>query len=126
MTQKTNATELLSPAGNFEALIAAVQNGADAVYLGGTAFSARAGAGNFDNDSLIEAVKYCHVRGVKVFVTLNTLIKQTEFEKAAEFDMPVVVTGDFNFPKGSALYNKLVSGASHRRWRRWSQTHTCP
>ena len=85
MTRKTNVTELLSPAGNFEALIAAVQNGADAVYLGGTAFSARAGAGNFDNDSLIEAVKYCHVRGVKVFVTLNTLIKQTEFDKAAEF-----------------------------------------
>ncbi|MBE7026621.1 MAG: U32 family peptidase [Ruminococcaceae bacterium] len=85
MTRKTNATELLSPAGNFEALIAAVQNGADAVYLGGTAFSARAGAGNFDDNSLIEAVKYCHVRGVKVFVTLNTLIKQTEFEKAAEF-----------------------------------------
>ncbi len=85
MPLNTTTTELLSPAGSFEALIAAVQNGADAVYLGGTAFSARAGAGNFDNDALERAVKYAHVRGVKVFVTLNTLIKQSELSRALEF-----------------------------------------
>ena len=80
-----NKTELLSPAGSWDALVAAVQSGADAVYLGGTAFSARAGADNFDNQQLIEAVRYCHIRGVKVFVTLNTLIKQTELQQAVEF-----------------------------------------
>ena len=80
-----NKTELLSPAGSWDALVAAVQSGADAVYLGGTAFSARAGADNFDNQQLIDAVKYCHIRGVKVFVTLNTLLKQTELQQAVDF-----------------------------------------
>lgn len=78
-------TELLAPAGTWEALVAAVQNGADAVYIGGTSFSARAGAQNFDNAMLAQAVRYCHVRGVKVFVALNTLIKEAEFEKAVQF-----------------------------------------
>ena len=68
--------ELLAPVGSFEALKAAVQNGANAVYLGGKDFSARASANNFDRDELIEAVKYCHIRGCRVFVTVNTLIKQ--------------------------------------------------
>lgn len=80
-----NKTELLSPAGSWDALVAAVQSGADAVYLGGTAFSARAGADNFDNQQLIDAVKYCHIRGVKVFVTLNTLIKQTGITAGGRF-----------------------------------------
>ena len=70
--------ELLSPAGNREAMIAAVQNGADAVYLGAGAFNARRSAGNFDTDGLREAVRYCHVRGVKVHVTLNTLVREDE------------------------------------------------
>lgn len=72
--------ELLAPVGSFEALKAAVQNGANAVYLGGRDFSARASANNFDRDEIIEAVKYCHIRACKVFVTVNTLIKQTEIE----------------------------------------------
>ena len=76
-------TELLSPAGNFASLRAAVQNGCNAVYLGIDKFSARAGAGNFSNEEFIEAVDYCHLRGVKVYVTLNTLIKQSEFKEAA-------------------------------------------
>ncbi len=84
MAQKCT-TELLSPAGTWEALAAAVQNGADAVYIGGSAFSARAGAKNFDDTQLCSAVRYCHVRGVKVFVTLNTLIKENEFEDAVHF-----------------------------------------
>ena len=72
--------ELLAPAGDMEALRAAVQNGADAVYLGAGAFNARRRAGNFDGDGLKAAVDYCHVRGVKVHVTLNTLVRQDELE----------------------------------------------
>ena len=83
--RKEIKTELLSPAGSWDALVAAVQSGADAVYLGGTEFSARAGAENFDRERLIEAVRYCHIRGVKVFVTLNTLLKQSEVQSALDF-----------------------------------------
>ena len=70
--------ELLSPAGNREALIAAIACGADAVYLGYTAFGARSYAGNFDADGLHEAVEYAHERGKKIYVTVNTLVKQCE------------------------------------------------
>lgn len=80
--------ELLSPAGNFECLKAAVNNGADAVYLGGKNFSARAFAGNFDEKELIEAVEFAHLHDVRVFVTLNTLLSEKEFANAikmAEF-----------------------------------------
>ncbi len=71
--------ELLAPAGDFDALRAAVQSGADAVYLGAGAFNARRNAGNFDGDALNGAVAYCHARGVKVHVTLNTLVREDEF-----------------------------------------------
>ncbi len=70
--------ELLSPAGNREALVAAVSCGADAVYLGYTAFGARSYAGNFDAQQLREATEYAHERGKKIFVTVNTLVKQCE------------------------------------------------
>ena len=77
--------ELLAPVGSFDALKAAVQNGANAVYLGGKDFSARASANNFDREELIEAVKYAHIRDVRVFVTTNTLIKQNEIEDFVEY-----------------------------------------
>lgn len=77
--------ELLCPAGSWESMIAAVQNGADAVYLGGKAFSARAGASNFDDEQMRQAVDYCHLRGVRVYVTINTLIKQREMHNTLEF-----------------------------------------
>ena len=70
--------ELLAPAGSMEALRAAVQNGANAVYLGSGAFNARQGAKNFTIPMLTEAVKYCHVRGVAVHLTLNTLVSDRE------------------------------------------------
>ena len=76
--------ELLAPAGDMAALIAAVQNGADAVYLGAGAFNARRNAGNFDGDALDAAVAYCHARGVKVHVTLNTLVREDEFAALTE------------------------------------------
>ena len=72
--------ELLSPAGSMESLKAGIQNGADAIYLGGSIFGARAAATNFDNDELIEAVKYAKLRDVNIFVTVNTSIKETEIE----------------------------------------------
>ena len=72
--------ELLSPAGSMEALKAAVQNGANAVYLGCGTFNARQSAKNFTPQTLAEAVKYCHVRGVAVHLTLNTLVSDKETE----------------------------------------------
>ena len=77
--------ELLAPVGSFEALKAAVQNGANAVYLGGKDFGARASANNFDRDELKEAVKYAHIRGVQNFVTTNTLRKENEIEDFLEY-----------------------------------------
>ena len=77
--------ELLAPVGSFEALKAAVQNGANAVYLGGKDFGARASANNFDRDELKEAVKYAHIRGVQVFVTTNTLRKENEIDDFLEY-----------------------------------------
>ena len=76
--------ELLAPAGNLDAVIAAVQNGADAVYMGfGDGFNARRSADNFTRESFAKAVRYCHIRGCKVYVTLNTLVGDREMEAAA-------------------------------------------
>ena len=77
--------ELLSPAGSREALRAAVNNGADAIYMGGSAFNARRFAANFTNADLQEALDYCHVRGVKAYVTLNILTLDREFSDAAKY-----------------------------------------
>ena len=76
--------ELLAPAGSMEALRAAVCNGADAVYLGAGTFNARMNARNFSAADLQEAIVYCHVRGVKVHLTLNTLVLDREMPRAAE------------------------------------------
>ncbi|MDG6243929.1 MAG: DUF3656 domain-containing protein [Methanolobus sp.] len=76
--------ELLAPAGNMESLVAAVENGADAVYLGIRDFSARAYAGNFGIEELSDVLDFAHLRGVKVYVTMNTLIKDSEIKKALD------------------------------------------
>lgn len=78
------STELLAPAGGQEALIAAVQSGADAVYMGFGAFNARRNARNFSSEEFRAAVSYCHLRGVKVYLTLNTLITDRELPALAE------------------------------------------
>jgi len=75
--------ELLAPAGSMEALHAAVQNGANAVYLGCGQFNARQSAKNFTPQALVEAIKYCHIRGVAVHLTLNTLVSDKESQEAA-------------------------------------------
>lgn len=104
--------EILAPVGSFESLRAAVQNGANAVYLGGKDFSARASAANFGRDELEEAVKYCHIRGVRLFVTANTIIKQNEVEDFIEYmrflyniDVDAVIVQDIGM---AMLIKKLM------------------
>ena len=76
--------ELLAPAGSMEALTAAVQNGADAVYMGFGDFNARRNAKNFTEADFASAVSYCHLRGTKVYLTLNTLLTDRELPAAAD------------------------------------------
>ena len=80
-----NEIELLAPAGGKESLIAAIQNGANAVYLGGQSFSARASANNFSDEELAEAVLYAHFRDVRIYVTVNTLLDERELERAVDY-----------------------------------------
>lgn len=80
-----NDIELLVPAGGREQFLAAVENGADAIYVGGQFFNARAGAQNFNNDELVLALDYAHKRGVKVYVTMNTLLSDDELEPALRY-----------------------------------------
>ena len=96
-----NNVELLSPAGDFECVKAAVQNGADAIYLGASSFSARASAANFSLAELKEVINYAHIRNVKVHLALNTLIKNNEFseaisiaEKAYELGIDAIIVQD--------------------------------
>lgn len=81
--------ELLSPAGDFETLIGAINAGADAIYLAGNKFGARAYAKNFSNEELIEAIDVAHLFGKKIYLTLNTLIKQNEFDELYDFLKPL-------------------------------------
>ena len=98
--------ELLSPVGDFECLKAAVQNGADCVYFGASYYSARASATNFDLDELKEAIAYAKLRNVKTNLTLNTLIKNEEFEnavyvasKAYEFGIDAIIVQDLGLAR---------------------------
>ena len=85
--------ELLAPAGSMEALKAAVQNGANAVYLGCGSFNARQSAKNFTIQTLSEAVKYCHVRGVQVHLTLNTLVSDREMDACCDLIRQAAIAG---------------------------------
>ncbi|HEY8363852.1 MAG TPA: DUF3656 domain-containing protein [Tissierellaceae bacterium] len=100
----TEKVELLAPVGSMEALYAAVQNGANAVYLGGKAFNARYYASNFDEKQMIEAVNYAHLRGVKVYVTVNILLDDSELEEALDYikflyeiDVDGIIVQDLGF-----------------------------
>lgn len=77
--------ELLAPAGSLDSMYAGINSGADAIYMGGSKFSARAYASNFDNTQLEKAVDYAHLRGVKIYITLNTLIKQEEMQEVMDY-----------------------------------------
>ena len=80
-----NKIEVLAPAGSMESLYAAINKGADAVYLGGNKFSARAYASNFDNDNMLKAVDYAHSYGVSIYVTINTILKENEIQEALKY-----------------------------------------
>lgn len=82
---KRKKIELLAPAGGMQQLVAAVENGADAVYIGGKAFNARMNASNFNLKEMKEAVSYAHARGVKIFVTMNTLLRNDELYDAVQY-----------------------------------------
>ena len=77
--------ELLAPAGDFDTLKQAIHNGADAVYIGGKKFGARKFAPNFDNEEMIKAIKYAHLYGVKIYVTVNTIIYEDEVDECLEY-----------------------------------------
>ena len=85
MFRRNRLPELLAPAGDMECLYAAVMAGADAIYVGGKRFGARAFAKNFEIDELAAAVRYCHLHGVKLYVTLNTLIEDREMSDAVQY-----------------------------------------
>lgn len=108
---KSLISEILAPCGNWEMVKASVRAGADAIYLGTKEFSARAYAENFTVEDVKEVVKYCHLRNVKVYVTLNTLIKQSEIFRALEYvnrlyniDIDALIVQDIGL---AYLVNKL-------------------
>ncbi|WP_051227054.1 peptidase U32 family protein [Butyrivibrio sp. MC2013] len=90
---RSKRPELLAPAGNYEAFLAAVNAGADAVYLGGNRFGARAYADNFDTEHVIRAIDYAHIYGRKVYLTVNTLIKEEEYLDLYDYLQPFADAG---------------------------------
>ena len=85
--------EVLAPAGSYETLMAAINAGADAVYVGGSRFGARAYAQNFTEEELLDAIDYVHVRGKKLYLTVNTLIKEKEFKEIYHYLLPYYKQG---------------------------------
>lgn len=85
--------ELLAPAGSLEILKGVIESGADAVYVGGSMFGARVYANNFTEEELLEAIDFAHLRGVKVYLTVNTLIKNSEFSKLYDYLLPYYKRG---------------------------------
>lgn len=85
--------ELLAPAGNLEIFKGVIESGADAVYVGGSMFGARAYANNFTEEELLEAIDFAHLRGVKVYLTVNTLIKNSELSKLYDYLLPYYKRG---------------------------------
>lgn len=90
---KGKGPELLAPAGNYETFVAAINAGADAVYLGGQKFGARAFADNFTDEEVIRAITYAHLYGKKVYMTVNTLVKETEFGELYDYLKPYADSG---------------------------------
>ena len=89
MTDKViKKPEILAPAGSMESLKAAVAAGCDAVYMGGSRFGARAYADNPAGDEMIEAINYCHMHDVKIYMTVNTLLKDREISELYEYLLP--------------------------------------
>ncbi|MCK4809246.1 MAG: U32 family peptidase, partial [Candidatus Aenigmarchaeota archaeon] len=106
--RKEKDIELLSPAGSFDALVAAVQNGADAVYIGGRDFNARINADNFSLPEMKKAIDYCHTRGVAVYAAVNTLVSDGEFLDAVKYVKELYLLGiDAVIVQDMGLFNSL-------------------
>lgn len=93
MNMRNRDFELLAPAGNINIFKAVIEAGADAVYVGGSMFGARAYANNFDEEELLYAIDYAHLKGVKVYLTVNTLLKNDEIEKLYDYMLPFYERG---------------------------------
>lgn len=93
MKNSGNKVELLAPAGNYESLIGAINAGADAVYLGGEKFGARAYAQNFTNEEICTGIRFAHLHDCKIYLTLNTLVKEKEFSEISSFLLPFYEAG---------------------------------
>ena len=106
-----SGTEILAPAGSLESLKAAVNCGADAVYIGGKQFSARQNAANFDNAELKQAADLCHLHNIKIYLTVNTIIFDNQVNEFAEFIKNAANAGILVFfSKLTVSYLKCVSG----------------
>ena len=81
--------ELLAPAGSYESMTAAVNAGADAVYIGGSRFGARAYADNLDEEAMVRAIDYVHLHGCRIYMTVNTLVKERELSELPGFLSPM-------------------------------------
>ena len=125
--------DLLSPVGDFDCLKAAVQNGADSVYFGADLFSARAFAHNFNLDELKNAIEYAKLRGVKTNLTLNTLLKDDEFDKAInlaikayEFGIDAIIVQDLGLAmKLISLIPDLPIKLENKHWHEY-ETQSAP
>ena len=90
---KNKKVEILAPAGSYESLKAAISAGADAVYIGGSKFGARAYANNLDEEQMLEAIDYVHLHGRKIYLTVNTLLKDDEIEELYDYLLPYYKQG---------------------------------
>jgi len=86
MIMNNRQVEILAPAGSYESLMAAICAGADAVYIGGSKFGARAYANNLNEEQMLEAIDYVHLHGRKIYLTVNTLLKDDEMEQLYDYD----------------------------------------
>lgn len=93
MNNNHKKIEVLAPCGSYDILIAAIHAGADACYIGGNCFGARAYAENFDQETIVKAVSYAHLHGVKVYLTVNTLLKQNELSELYDYIKPFYESG---------------------------------
>lgn len=93
MTDNKRSIEILAPCGSYDILETAVKAGADACYIGGSKFGARAYAQNFDTDSIIKAIDYSHIHGTKLYLTVNTLFKNNEIEELYDYLLPYYKAG---------------------------------
>ena len=90
---KNRTVEILAPAGSYESMVAAVNAGADAVYIGGSRFGARAYANNLDEETMVKAIDFMHLHGCRIYMTVNTLVKEKEMSDLYSYLKPYYEAG---------------------------------